>query len=125
MNLQFWPFNIGFGESLTDGWLHDKFSSETCSQLFLCPLLAGHVLRQYGLECYEQGGALYELRHFLIFTGQTYQLLKPVLGPAWDVLARWEEIRPVRHRVPLLGPVSGHVYLYGLAALGSDSFAGL
>ena len=48
-----------------------------------------------GLECYEQGGALYELRHFLIFTGQTYQLLKPVLGPAWDVLARWEEIRHV------------------------------
>ena len=33
-----------------DRRLHDKFSSETCSQFFLCPLLVAQVLRQYGLE---------------------------------------------------------------------------
>ena len=84
-----------------DRWRHDKFSSDTYAQLFLCPLLAAQVLRQYGLECYEKGEALYELRHFLVSAGQTYPLLKPMLGPAWDILARWEEIKPVRHRVPL------------------------
>ena len=72
----------------------------------------------------------YELRHFLVSVGQTYPVLKPVLGPAWDVLARWEEIRPVRHRVRLPEVLFRAmfvlaIFMAGLAALGSDSFAGL
>lgn len=84
-----------------DKWLHSKFSERTCTEVFLCPSLAAQILRQYALHCYESGEALYELRHFLVSAGQQYPLLKPVLGPAWDVLARWEEIRPVKHRMPL------------------------
>ena len=82
-------------------WSRELFSDEVRQQLFLCPTIAAQVLRNYGLHCYETGGALYELRHFLVSVGQCYPLLKPVLGPAWDVLARWEEINPVEHRIPL------------------------
>ena len=81
MNLQLWPFNIAFGESLTDGSMTSSALKRALSFSFVLGSL--------------QGGALYELRHFLVFAGQTYPLLKPVLGPAWDVLARWEEIRHV------------------------------
>ena len=84
-----------------DAWIHGKFSGEACQQVFLCPMIAAQLLRQYGLHCYESGGALYELRHLLVSAGQQYPAVKPMLGPAWDILARWEEIRPVQHRIPL------------------------
>eukprot|EP00438_Fugacium_kawagutii_P031232 Skav211063 [mRNA] locus=scaffold314:129393:143003:- [translate_table: standard] len=82
-------------------WLHDHLSESTCSQIFLCPLVAAQVLRMYGVQSYERGEALYELRHLLVYVQRQYPLLKPVLGPAWDIIARWEEIRPVHHRTPL------------------------
>jgi len=78
-----------------DSWVRSKFSPEACSQIFLCPMIASQLLRQYGLHCYESGEAMYELRHLLVSAGQQYPALKPMLGPALDVLARWEEIRPV------------------------------
>ena len=84
-----------------DSWVRSKFSPEACSQIFLCPMIASQLLRQYGLHCYESGEAMYELRHLLVSAGQQYPALKPMLGPALDVLARWEEIRPVQHRIPL------------------------
>ena len=61
------------------------------------------------------------MSYFLVSAGQTYPLLKLVLGPTWGVLARWEEIRPVRHHFlrSCFGPcLCG--YLYGPAALVSD-----
>eukprot|EP00435_Cladocopium_sp_Y103_P033667 s2641_g8.t1 len=82
-------------------WVSEQFSEETVNQIFLCPLIASQVLRKFGLHCYESGAALYELRHLLVSAGQRFPMLKPVLGPAWDVLARWEEINPVVHRIPL------------------------
>eukprot|EP00435_Cladocopium_sp_Y103_P029655 s4131_g7.t1 len=84
-----------------DDWLRERFSAEACAQVFLCPMIAAQMLRQYGLHCFETGGAMYELRHLLVAAGRQFPLVKPVLGPAWDVLARWEEISPVQHRIPL------------------------
>ena len=84
-----------------DTWCSTLFSAETRSQLFLCPDIAAQILRQYGLHCYETGGAVYELRHLLVSAGQKYPAVKTVLNPAWDVLARWEEICPVERRIPL------------------------
>ena len=102
MNLQHWSLVIQNRVwAKFEKWSRELFSDEARQQLFLCPTIAAQVLRNYGLHCYETGGALYELRHFLVSVGQCYPLLKPVLGPAWDVLARWEEINPVEHRIPL------------------------
>ena len=84
-----------------DAWLTQHVSGETREQVFLCPSLAAHVLRTYGFEFYEKGGPLYELRHLLVYVQRYYPILKAVLGPAWDVVSRWEEVRPVQHRIPL------------------------
>ena len=62
------------------------------------------------MECYEQGGALYELRHFLVSAGQTYPLLKPVLGPAWDLSFLWvpKRCRPTPASIRGGGAIQAH-----------------
>ena len=84
-----------------DRWLRLQFSHDTCTQVFLCPLLASQVLRQYGIHCFSTGEPMYELRHLLVVVQKDHPLLKPVLSPAWNVLVRWEEVRPLKHRIPL------------------------
>ena len=84
-----------------DRWLHDKYSEDTCRQVFLCPSLAVQVLRNYGLHVYQRGGRLYELRHLLVLAQQKFPLLRPSMAPAWQLVSQWEELEPVCHRRPL------------------------
>lgn len=73
-------------------WLESRLSESAREQL---------VLRTYGLHLYSSGGPLYELRHLLVFVQHRFPAIKPLLAPAWDIVGRWEEIKPVKHRVPL------------------------
>ncbi|CAL1164508.1 unnamed protein product [Cladocopium goreaui] len=84
-----------------DRWLHDKYSEDTCRQVFLCPSLAVQVLRNYGLHVSQRGGRLYELRHLLVLAQQKFPLLRPSMAPAWQLVSQWEELEPVCHRRPL------------------------
>ena len=82
-------------------WLRDNLSEDTISQLFFSPTLAVWVLQQYGTHLYGAGGRLYELRHLLVLVQQKYPRLKAEMGPAWELVTRWEELHPVKHRDPL------------------------
>ena len=82
-------------------WLAQQFSQETIDQIFICPALAVELLRNYGVELYRAGHALYELRHLLALVQRLYPALRPVLAPAWSLVTQWEEINPVQHRQPL------------------------
>ena len=82
-------------------WLFLHLSEDSVGQVFLCPSLAAHVLRSYGLHLYSAGFPMYELRHLLVVVQHRFPAVKPSLSPAWDILGRWEEIKPVRHRLPL------------------------
>ena len=82
-------------------WLASKLSQSTLEQLFLCPSLAVWALQQYGLHLYSCGGKLYELRHLLVLVQRKYPRLRAEISPAWELISRWEELHPVRHREPL------------------------
>ena len=82
-------------------WLAAELSEEAANQVFLCPPLAVEILRNYGVELYRSGHALYELRHLLALVQRMYPALRPVLSPAWTLVTQWEEISPVQHRQPL------------------------
>lgn len=84
-----------------EAWLEESFSPDTIQELFLCPLLAVRVLQKYGHKLFEEGAALYELRHVLVLAQQRHPELRPLMSVAWDVVSRWEEISPVQHRIPL------------------------
>ena len=82
-------------------WIADKFSYDTASQVFICPILAVQVLRTFGIHHYSHGGPMYELRHLYVTAQQRFPLLKPMMSPCWDLINRWEEVRPTKHRMPL------------------------
>ena len=84
-----------------EDWLHSKLEANTIAQLFLCPSLAVSILRSYGCHLYSSGGSLYELRHTLVMVQQMHPSLRAVMSPAWEIVTRWEEVTPIRHRPPL------------------------
>ena len=82
-------------------WIDIRFSEETGKQIFLCPSLGVQVLKSYGETLYAEGAAVYELRHLIVIVQQLFPLTRPVMGPAWTLLSKWEELQPLVHRVPL------------------------
>ena len=86
-------------------WLADTdtFSSEACAEGFLCPSLVATVLHEYGLVLFDSGAPQYQYRHLLVLAQQQMPLLRPVLGIAWQLLTKWDQLQPVEHRCP--GPL--------------------
>eukprot|EP00435_Cladocopium_sp_Y103_P037015 s110_g9.t1 len=82
-------------------WLRSHLSSDTCDQLFLCPPLAAKIFERYGVHLFASGAGLYELRHLLVLVQQQKPELKMHLNPAWRLVTKWEQIRPLQHRTPL------------------------
>ena len=82
-------------------WLTSQLSPETVQQVFVCPALAVEMLRNYGVELFRTGHAIYELRHLLALVQRMYPAVRPVLAPAWALVTQWEELNPVQHRQPL------------------------
>lgn len=84
-----------------DTWLSATFSQAAVAEMFRCPSLVALVLQKYGVELFVRGSALYEFRHLLVIAQQQIPLIKPAINSAWQLLAKWEAIRPVTHRIPL------------------------
>lgn len=82
-------------------WLLKHLKPTSCDQLFICPQLAAKVLEHYGVQLYSSGAALYELRHLLVLVQQQRPEIKIHLGAAWQLVTKWEQVAPVKHRAPL------------------------
>lgn len=82
-------------------WLRARLSLETCNQLFVCAPLAAKIFEHYGVHLFASGAGLYELRHLLVLVQQQKPELKIHLSPAWRLVSKWEQIRPLQHRTPL------------------------
>ena len=82
-------------------WLRTQLSETTIGQLFLCPVLAVDVLKQYAMYLFSSGRKLYELRYTLIAVQHRYPQLKTVMAPAWALVSKWEIYQPPEHRKPL------------------------
>eukprot|EP00438_Fugacium_kawagutii_P018146 Skav206346 [mRNA] locus=scaffold3448:18626:25158:+ [translate_table: standard] len=82
-------------------WLQRQLSRTSCQQLFLCPALAAQILERYGIHLFAEGKALYELRHLLVLLQQQKPELRQHLASAWQLVTKWEQVRPLQHRTPL------------------------
>ena len=82
-------------------WLGATFTSTAVEEMFRCPSLVALVLQKYGVELFVKGAAIYEFRHLLVICQQRMPLIKPAINAAWQLLAKWETIKPVSHRIPL------------------------
>ena len=59
------------------------------------------ALRAYGNELYSTGGSKHSFRYTLVGAQREIVTLRGNLGPAWELLSRWEAVEPVVHRTPV------------------------
>ena len=83
-------------------WCSMQMPNTDVASLFeLLPLFAVHALTTYAEVLYKSGGALSNLRHVILAVQRWNGAVKPFLGPAWEMVERWELLTPVKHRTPV------------------------
>ena len=82
-------------------WLSSELSTECMESLGTCPRLQLHFLRAFGNWLYQQGDPIYLYRHLVVYLQQMYPTDRPILTGAWELLSKWESLRPVNHKPPL------------------------
>ena len=86
-------------------WVSLSLSVNPLDLFASCPVLAAMALRAYGNHLYCSGGTKHAFRYTLVGAQRELPLLKGALGPAWEILTRWEAVEPVVHRTPLPEPL--------------------
>ena len=87
---------LGFSE-----WLVNRLSPAAMESALSQPSLLVLMLQEYGNCLYEEGRALYLYRHLVVLVQQSFLLAKPFMGPAWNMIAKWERLEPSAHRAPV------------------------
>ena len=82
-------------------WVRSVVSFDPLPILPLCPGLTAMVLRAYGNFLYTSGAPIHLFRYTLVGAQRNILTLKGSLGPAWEILSRWEYLEPAVHRTPL------------------------
>eukprot|EP00438_Fugacium_kawagutii_P032685 Skav221346 [mRNA] locus=scaffold1845:125657:130120:- [translate_table: standard] len=87
-------------------WFNETFgASDPLQWLEISPLLFVHLLVAFGHHCYEKGVSLATYRQLLAHCSKKYPQVKPVLGPAWETVSKWELQEPIQRRPPIPKPV--------------------
>ena len=86
-------------------WVSRSLSVDPLSVFASCPVLAAMALRAYGNHLYAAGGSKHTFRYTLVGAQRAILTLKGSLGPAWELLTRWEAVEPTVHRTPLPEPL--------------------
>ena len=86
-------------------WVSPSLSVDPVGLFVVCPLLAAMALRAYGNELFQAGGSKHTFRYTLVGAQRAIISLKGSLGPAWELLSRWEAVEPVIHRTPVPEPL--------------------
>jgi len=82
-------------------WVVDSFGRPMLDSLWLSPPLMGYMVAAYGRHAFEAGRALFNFRHLVVYIQRSFAGMRGNLGPAWEILNRWEELEPVEHRRPI------------------------
>ena len=82
-------------------WLSTHLSRSAMESALAQPALLVLLLEEYGNYLYREGKSLFMYRHLVVFVQQNFMHAKPLMGPAWSMIARWEKMEPTVHRVPL------------------------
>ena len=76
-------------------------SSDPVSSFVVCPPLLAMALRVYGDHLYQTGGSLQNFRYTVVAAQRLSWGMKGQLGPAWEMVSRWEKLQPTVHRTPV------------------------
>eukprot|EP00438_Fugacium_kawagutii_P001100 Skav235078 [mRNA] locus=scaffold2106:3814:8424:- [translate_table: standard] len=83
------------------GWLNSTLTPGAVHSAMAHPSLLVLLAREYGNFLYSSGRSLYVFRHLLVFLQQNVVTIRPLMGPCWTMVTKWELMEPTVHRVPL------------------------
>lgn len=83
-------------------WCRSEVQAAELDEVFdAAPHLLVVLLKFYGDMMFQDHKSLSNFRHLLLAAQRWKPLVKPMMQPAWDYVARWEAQEPVMHRVPI------------------------
>ncbi len=75
---------------------------ETCfDSLARCPQTLCLLIECFGQYLYKEGHSLYVLRQLITHVQRWKPSFKGHFAGAWQLVAKWEQVEPLRHRTPL------------------------
>ncbi|CAE7935443.1 unnamed protein product, partial [Symbiodinium necroappetens] len=81
-------------------WCSRSLSFDPEPVFVSCPALMAMALRSYGNWLFQSGGSLQTLRYAILAGQRLSWNVRGQLGPAWELVSRWERQQPVKHRTP-------------------------
>ena len=82
-------------------WVRTSVSRDPLPWFVSCPLLFAMALRAYGDYLYQAGGSLQTFRYAVVAAQRLTWGMRGQLGPACEMVSRWERLQPVEHRTPV------------------------
>ena len=76
-------------------------SSDPVASFVACPALLAMALRSFGDHLFQTGGSLQQFRYAVVAAQRLTWGMRGQLGPAWEMVSRWERLQPVVHRTPV------------------------
>ena len=104
-------------------WVVSFLSSDPFDLFSRSPPLLAMALRAYGCWLYKSGSHIHLMRHNILAAQRKILTLKPWTSIVWELVSRWEQIEPPRHRTLVPEPVLMAMVALGWMA-GYREFAG-
>ena len=82
-------------------WAGESLTPEALESLTRDPMTLSVLIKEFGCHLFKEGKSFYILRHLVVLVSKQVLGMKPFLGPCWEIINKWEEIEPPRHRTPL------------------------
>ena len=69
-------------------WVQNEVSHKSWIALERCPALLAQILKAYGRKLFAEGASLHVFRMTLTAAQRKYELVRPFMSPAWQVVTR-------------------------------------
>ena len=106
-------------------WCARTLSFDPLPVFHSCPPLLAMALRSFGNYLYRSGGSLQTYRYAIVAGQRINWCMKGQLGPAWELVSRWEKLQPIRRRTPIPEELGGSGLVQGLQTMGCLHSGGL
>jgi hypothetical protein len=82
-------------------WCLKSLTPDAFDALSTCAPTLCLMVESFGKYLFEEGHSLYLLRQLITYVQRWRPQFRGSLGGAWQLVSKWEQIQPLRHRTPL------------------------
>ena len=82
-------------------WCELQLAPSAFDSLIRVPSLLSLLIESFGCHLFESGQSLYLLRQLITYVQRTFPQSRGSLFASWQLVSKWEQIQPLKHRTPL------------------------